>query len=415
MTVLSASRVVTGENVLTPGWVELDRDRIVATGPGRPRCIDRDLGDAVLVSGFVDMHVHGGGGGSFSTADPASALLAVQTHRRHGTTTTMASLVTASPGELLESVTMLADLFEDGDIAGIHLEGPWISGRRPGAHDPLHLRDPDPAEIAALLAAGRGAVHMVTLAPELSGGYNAVGQLVEAGVTVAVGHTDATYEIVVRAIAAGAWVGTHLFNAMRPVHQRNPGPVVALLEDPRATVELIADGVHLHQVLYRCISAAIGAHRVALVTDAMTAAGLGDGRYQLGRMAVDVVNGTAHLAGSTTIAGSTTAMDQLFQRAVRSEAAAQAAVHGARKSDVAPGTITDGALLRAVRLTSINPARALGLTDVGGLRPGSHADMVVLEPDLEVLEVIRRGTSALSQEAEEASCGRSARTCRGQG
>lgn len=385
MTVLAAARVVTGHEVHHPGWVEYRGDRIVAAGPGTPATVDRDLGAAVVVPGFVDIHVHGGGGGSFTAADVTSALQAVHTHRRHGTTTTMASLVTAGPDALLDSVSLLAELVEAGALAGVHLEGPWISGHRRGAHDPAWLRDPDPAELGRLLAAGRGAVRMVTLAPELPGALRAIAQIVDAGAVAAVGHTDAGYEQVVEAVVAGARVGTHLFNAMPPLHHRRPGPVVALLDDPRVTVELIADGTHVHPATYRHVSAAAGADRVALVTDAMAAAALGDGRYRLGPLAVTVTDGVARVAGTTTIAGSTTTMDRVFR----------AAAHDGSTAGPGPldprGHASDAALLRAARQTSVNPARALGWTDVGGLRPGMRADLVVLDPTLHLVDVIRRG------------------------
>ena len=385
MTILAAGRVVTGTEVHTPGWVEYQASRITAVGTGRPDRVDLDLGaDAVVVPGFVDLHVHGGGGGSFTTGDLDSALHAVRTHRAHGTTATMASLVSASPAELLDSVVMLADLYEAGEIAGIHLEGPWISAHRCGAHDPTQLREPDPAEIARLLAAGRGAVAMVTLAPELPGGLDAIRQVVGAGAVAAVGHTDASYELVVQAIAAGARVGTHLFNAMRPVHHRQPGPIVALLEDPRVTVELIADGIHLHPALYRYISDTTSHDRVALVTDAMAAATFGDGTYQLGPMQVTVNDGVARLAGTDTIAGSTTTMDRLFRAAATDDPNA-----------VSPQP-PDDLLLRAVRQTSVNPARTLSRTDIGVLGAGRRADLIALDTHLHITHVIRAGDISTS-------------------
>ncbi len=190
------------------------------------------------------------------------------------------------------------------------------------------------------------------------------------------GHTDATYDQAREAVTAGATVATHLFNAMRPVHHREPGPVVALVEDDRVTLELIADGVHLHPALLRDVVARAGADRVSLVTDAMAAAGMPDGAYEIGALAVDVVDGVARLAGAETIAGSTATMDALFCFAVRHS----------------PGDVdTDAALLAAARSTSLVPARSLDLKDVGSLRPGAYADLVVLDPDLAVARVMRRG------------------------
>jgi N-acetylglucosamine-6-phosphate deacetylase len=389
MTVVTAARVVTGSVVHAPGWISHRDGVITGVGGGRPDQPDHDhgsdLGNATLVPGFVDIHVHGGGGGSFTTDDPASALRAVDMHRRHGTTTTMASLVTASPEELLASVSMLADLCRDGVVAGIHLEGPWISPHRCGAHDPRQLRDPSAAEITRLLTAADGAIAMATVAPELTGGLDAIRRLTDAGVIAAVGHTDCSYAVAGDAIGAGARVATHLFNAMRPIHHRDPGPIVALLDDPRVAVELIADGIHLHPALYRYVVRTVGPDRVALVTDAMAAAGLGDGSYRLGPMAVDVSDGVARIAGTPTIAGSTVTMDQLFRMAVRTGAP------GASEAEV-PARPTDEALVHAARQTSVNPARLLGRTDIGSLEPGRRADVVVLDADLHVTGVVGNGT-----------------------
>jgi N-acetylglucosamine-6-phosphate deacetylase len=394
MTVVAAARVVTGSVVHAPGWISHEHGLITGVGAGRPDRCDHDHGDATLVPGFVDIHVHGGGGGSFTARDPASALRAVDTHRRHGTTTTMASLVTASPDDLLASVSMLADLYRDGVVAGVHLEGPWISPHRCGAHDPRQLRDPDVAEIDRLLTAADGAVAMVTVAPELAGGPDAIRRLTDAGVIAAVGHTDCSYSVATDAVDAGARVATHLFNAMRPIHHRDPGPIVALLGDPRVTVELIADGIHLDPALYRYVTRTVGADRVALVTDAMAAAGLGDGRYRLGPMAVDVDDGVARISGTETIAGSTTTMDQLFRGAVSSWVAvgadnAEVPVSDAR---LAAAPATDEALVHAARQTSANPARVLGRTDIGSLEPGRRADFVVLDADLRGPDVVVDGT-----------------------
>jgi N-acetylglucosamine-6-phosphate deacetylase len=326
-----------------------------------------------MVPGFVDTHLHGGGGANFSTALSDDTATAVAFHRSHGTTTLVASLVTASPDDLLREVSGLADDVRAGLIDGIHLEGPWLSAQRCGAHQPTLMRDPDPAEIEGVIDAGGGTVRMVTIAPERDGALAAIGQLVGAGVVAAVGHTEATYRQTRDAIDAGATVATHLFNAMRPINTREPGPVIALLEDPRVTVELITDGVHVDPALYRHVLRSAGDDRVSLVTDAMAAAGMSDGRYWLGPLAVDVVGGVARVAGTQTIAGSTATMDRQFRFAVEHS-----------------GLPRDGALLAAVRQASINPARALGFPDVG-LTPGAAADLVVLDADLAVTAVMRRG------------------------
>ncbi len=369
---LTAGTVLTGATALSPGWIEVSAGHITALGGGEPdRPADRDLGGTTVVPGFIDTHVHGGGGGSFSVA--AQTATVVDLHRRHGTTTMLASLVTESPEDLLRQVTELAGQVRAGLIAGIHLEGPWLAAERCGAHDPALLRDPDPAELDAVLAAGRGTIRMVTLAPERTGGLGAIRRVVESGAVAAVGHTEATYRQTRAAIDAGATVGTHLFNAMRPIHHREPGPVIALLEDPRVTVEVIADGVHVDPALYRHVTRAAGPDRVSLVTDAMAAAGMADGAYRIGPLAVEVADGVAHLAGTTTIAGSTATMDRLFAFAV---------THS--------GLPREQAMLQAVRQSSINPARALGLPDPE-LRPGASADLVVLDDDLAVSAVLCRG------------------------
>ena len=381
---LTVDTLLTGRELLRPGWIEVShgsKGTVNAVGTGAPpRPADRDLGAVTVVPGFVDTHLHGGGGANFSTASAAETATAVALHRKHGTTTLVASLVTAGPAELVRQVRELADDVRGGLIDGIHLEGPWLSTTRCGAHQPSLMRDPDPAEIDRALDAGAGAIRMITLAPERDGALAAIGQIVEAGVVAAVGHTDATYERTRAAIAAGATVGTHLFNAMRPIDRREPGPIVALLEDDRITVELITDGVHVDPAIYRHVTRSVGPDRVSLITDAMAAAGMADGEYWLGQLAVAVEDGVARVAGTQTIAGGTATMDRVFRFAV---------VH----SDLP----RDEALMAAVRQASINPARALGLP-CAGLVPGATADLVVLDSDLAVTGVLRQGSWVIEDE-----------------
>jgi N-acetylglucosamine-6-phosphate deacetylase len=258
-------------------------------------------------------------------------------------------------------------------IAGIHLEGPWLSELRCGAHEPTLLRDPDPAELDRLLAAGAGAVRMITIAPERRGALTAIRAIAGAGVVAAVGHTDTDLAGALAAVESGATVATHLFNAMPAVHHRDPGPVVGLINDPRVTTEMIVDGTHLDPALYRMVSSASG-DTVALVTDAMAAAGAPDGDYRLGGLAVSVSDGVARLARNGSIAGSTATMDRVFATAV-------AALPLPRPD----------ALVLAARQASAIPARAIGLTGRGELAPGGRADLVVLSPELAVNRVMIAG------------------------
>lgn len=372
---LAADTLFTGRELLRPGWIEIVDGVIRAVGGGpAPRPVDRDLGAVTLVPGFVDTHLHGGGGANFTAASHSETATAVDLHRRHGSTTLVASLVTAGPDELLRQVTGLADDVRTGLIDGIHLEGPWLSTNRCGAHQPALMRDPDPDEIDRVLEAGGGAVRMITIAPERDGALAAIRQFVAAGVVAAVGHTEATYDQTRAAVDAGATVGTHLFNAMRPVDRREPGPVVALLDDPRVTVEVIADGVHLAPAIYRHVTRSVGPDRVSLMTDAMAAAGMADGRYHLGPLAVDVVDGVASVAGTDTIAGSTATMDRVFRFAVEH-----------------CGLPRDEAVELAVRQASVNPARALGLP-AGSLVVGAKANVAVLDSELRVVGVLHCGS-----------------------
>jgi N-acetylglucosamine-6-phosphate deacetylase len=367
---VTASRIVTPARDFAPGWLHVEDDRIVDGGPGLPsRAADVDLGTATLVPGFVDAHVHGGGGASFTEGTDRAVSTVVDAHLAAGTTTMMASLVTDGVTALEATVRTLAEAARDGVVAGVHLEGPWLSPHHAGAHDVDLLRDPTATDVQRLLDAGDGVVRMVTLAPELPGGLDAIRRVVGAGVVAAVGHTDATYDVARAALDAGATVGTHLFNAMRGLHHREPGPPTALLEHPDAFVELVSDGVHLHPAVLRL---AMGAkpHQALLVTDAMAAAAAGDGDYRLGPMAVQVRDGVARLSGSGAIAGSTLTMSAAVRYAVR---------------------VAGLPLAEVVRAATTTPATMLGLSRVGALRPGYRADLVALDEELRVVRVMRAG------------------------
>ncbi|MER5771491.1 N-acetylglucosamine-6-phosphate deacetylase [Streptomyces sp. NPDC001985] len=368
-TVLTGARVVLPTGTVENGRVSVAGTKITGTAPEDAPA--RDLSGHWIVPGFIDLHNHGGGGASFTGGTIDDVLLGVRTHREHGTTTLVASLVTAEPDYLAHRAAALSELVEQGDIAGLHFEGPFISPCRKGAHNEDLLLHPDPAEVRKLIDAARGTARMVTLAAELPGGIDSVRLLAEHGVIAALGHTDATYEQTVEAIDAGATVATHLFNAMPQIGHRAPGPIAALLEDERVTVELINDGTHLHPAALELAFHRAGAHRVAFITDAMDAAGFGDGRYQLGSMAVDVVDGVARLAEGGAIAGSTLTLDTAFRRA--------ATVDRIPVADI-------------VQAISANPAKLLGIDDrVGSLEPGKDADLVVLDEEFRLKGVMRQG------------------------
>ncbi|PJJ73104.1 N-acetylglucosamine-6-phosphate deacetylase [Diaminobutyricimonas aerilata] len=351
-----------------PGWVLFDGAAIAATGTGAAPDADDtvDGGGRTLVPGFIDLHEHGAGGHSFDDGpDAIRAALAV--HRAHGTTRSVISLVT-NPVDVLESsLRGIAELSAtDPLVLGAHLEGPFLAPERRGAHNVDFLRSPDSDTIERLLAAADGSLRQITIAPELPGALDAIERLTAAGVAVAVGHTEADADRTREAFDRGARLLTHAFNAMPGIHHRAPGPVATALADERVVVELILDGEHVHpDVAALTFAAAPG--RVALVTDAMAAAGAHDGDYRLGSLNVTVENGLAVLSGTHTIAGSTLTQD--------------AALRFARERV----GVTDRAAVEAVTLA---PARALGLDDrLGLLAPGYAADAVLLEADGSVARV----------------------------
>ncbi len=377
---LAGGRVVTPDRVLDPGWVRVTGDVIGAVGPGDAR--DRpapglpvaDLRGRWVLPGFVDLHAHGGGGTSFTEGSADGARDAAAFHRGHGTTTLLASLVTAPLAELEARAALLAGLADEGVIAGLHLEGPFLSPVRCGAQDPQYMLAPDVAVFERLHTAARGHLRVITLAPELPGAAAVIRAAVRAGVTVAVGHTDATAEVTSAAVDAGATHATHLFNGMRPWHHREPGAAGALLDRDEVTCEIIADGVHLADMTVRLAARAAGPGRLVLVTDAMAAAGMRDGRYRLGSRQVEVAGGVARLLGAAghpgAIAGSTATMAGVVRHAV-----------------AAGLPVTEAAAAAAS-----TPARVLGLGErTGALRPGLAADLVVCDEEFRLGAVMRHG------------------------
>ncbi|WP_263055188.1 N-acetylglucosamine-6-phosphate deacetylase [Curtobacterium sp. RIT-PI-V] len=366
-TLVRASRVVDAAGSTADGWVLLTGAVVhaVGAGPEAPTADQVvDLGDAVLTPGFIDLHGHGGATESYEDDSFAESLAM---HRSHGTTRSVLSLVANPVPALADSLARIRSVMAaDPLVLGVHLEGPFLSPHNKGAHNESFLIDPSPAAVDALLEAGEGVIRQVTIAPELPGALDAVRRFVAAGVTVAVGHTVGTYDQARAAFDAGATLLTHAFNAMPGLHHRAPGPIGAAVADDRVTLELILDAVHVHPVVAdTLLRAAPG--RVALITDAMGAAGAADGSYRLGSLDVTVTDGVAHVAGTDTIAGSTLTQDVALRNAV----------------SLAGRTLPEA----VAALTSV-PAGALGLGDrLGRLAPGYAADLVALSPALEVQRV----------------------------
>lgn len=372
---IHSARMVDGGTVVDDGWVRFADGVVAAVGSGpswrsEPETATTDAAGAWLTAGFVDIHVHGGGGASFDDGGEAIAR-GLDLHQRHGTTRAVVSLVTAPIALLAERVREVAGLMaSDPRVLGSHLEGPFLDIGHKGAHEPSLLRPATPADVDALLDAGDGTLRQITIAPELPGGMDAVRAFVNAGVAVAVGHTGADYAQALAAFDAGARILTHAFNAMPGLHHRAPGPVAAAVGTPGVTLEVVGDGVHVHPEVVRMLFASAPG-RMALVTDAMAAAGSEDGDYLLGSLAVEVRDGVARLAGGGSIAGSTLTLDDALRRAVR-----EAGVP----------------VEEAVRAVTETPAATIGRGhDLGRLLPGYVADAVLLEGDFAVRAVWRDG------------------------
>lgn len=368
---VAGDRVLTEDGAIDNGWIRVEGTRITGIGAGTPPA-PPDFTAAWVVPGFVDIHVHGGGG--FDPAESASALRgAVGFHRRYGTTSTLVSLVTAPPDELCEQLQRIAThARSDPALLGAHLEGPFLSGRRCGAQHPKHVRLPDRALLADLIAASGGYLRVMTVAPELPGARAVMDDLLSAGVRVAVGHTDADYRAAELAFTRGATIATHLFNAMPPLHHREPGAAGAAL-DGGAYCEVVNDGRHVHPSLVRLV-ASRNPDRFVLVTDAISATGRPDGEYRLGGQRIMLNGDQARLLaadGATgVLAGSVLTMDSAVRRAV---------------------TVCGIDPAVAVRAASTNAAAAVG-ADAGRLAVGARADLVAMDAAFRVSAVYSAGT-----------------------
>ncbi|MDQ2782141.1 MAG: amidohydrolase family protein [Actinomycetota bacterium] len=392
-TMLLTGRVVTADGVVADGAVVVDRDRVVWAG----RRADLSADDAALplpdswhtgltlLPGLVDVHCHGGAGGEFGP-DAVASRTAAAHHHRSGTTSVVASLVSAAPHVLVDGVHTCAALVATGELAGIHLEGPFLSYERRGAQDPDALSDPDPGLIEALSAAASAAgahdaLLQMTFAPERPGADALPALLARHGIVASVGHTDTDADTAwtalrqVRELAprGGRPLVTHVFNGMPPMHHRSPGPVAAAIGQAGrgdAVLEMIGDGVHLAAGTVRMLFDAVGPDAICLVTDAMAASGMPDGRYTLGGRAVVVADRTARLADGGAIAGGVATLLDVVRWCV----------------DEVGVPLVD-----AVSAATRTPARSMALSGVGELVTGGRADVLVVDDGLEVVSVLRAG------------------------
>ena len=370
-------RLVLPDEVLDDGVVEVVGDLLGYVGPAAGWHGAAPVEAGTIAPGLVDLHCHGGGGRSVTTGVGDDVAAVGRHHLRRGTTTMLASLVSAAPDAVRAGVAAVAEVARGGGspVVGSHLEGPFLGPGHCGAHDPAHLMLPDARLVDDWLTAGGGTVRMVTLAPELAGAAELSRLLAAHGVLVAAGHTDADATTFAEALAMPeVALVTHLFNGMAPLHHRAPGPVaasLAALARGAVCVELIADGTHLDDATVAMVLDVDTRDGVVLVSDAMAAAGAEDGSYRLGPLEVRVVDGVARTTTDPpSIAGSTAHLADVVRRVV---------VHAG----------TDPA--RAFRAASTTPARLLGLADRGLLATGLRADVVTLDDDWRVTGVLRGG------------------------
>ncbi len=346
-----------------------------------------DFGDAVLAPGFVDIHIHGGAGHDVMQADSSGLCAVEQLLCQHGVTSYFPTTVTAPLDQTLSALDRLAEAIEaawrsDGPRGeraqplGIHLEGPFLSHARRGVHPPDNLLMPTLPAFDRLWQAARGHIRVMTIAPELEGALEVIAEAARRGVCVSLGHSDSDLNSARAAVAAGARHATHTFNAMRPLDHRDPGIIGEVLTDWRLSADIIADGIHLDPAIVQLFLKAKGPDGAVLITDAISATGMPEGRYRLGTFEVEVKDGRCLMGGK--LAGSVLTMDRAVRNVMQ---------------------FAHWDLQQALRLATLNPARVAGLSNRGKLEEGADADFVVLSPDGEVRKTIVRGevSEAVSQ------------------
>jgi N-acetylglucosamine-6-phosphate deacetylase len=389
LTAIYAKRALTPLEEIHDAVIVMDGARIAAVGRRSEIAVPRGTaeftaGEGTVVPGFVDVHIHGAGGHDVMEATDEAFDAVTTTVARHGTTSIVATTVTAGPENTCRSVAAIAraakrdaaasstasgTAWARAEILGVHFEGPFIGTARRGVHPVEWIAAPSVPLLDRFLDAADGAARILTLAPELPGALDLVREARRRGVVAAMGHTDASYAEAEAAIAAGVRHAAHVFNAMRPFSHRETGVLGAVLTSREVTAELIADGVHVDDAAIRLLLAAKGVERTVLVSDGISATGMPDGRYRLGSFEVNVTNGICRNAEGK-LAGSTLTLDRAVRQMVKL------------------GVELPG----AVRMATLNPASVLGMEGRKGiLAAGADADMVLLDDNLHVAGVMTRG------------------------
>lgn len=385
-TVILGAAVVTPGGIIGNGAVRFTGDTIDFAGAREEfdaSPLSQEPYEAVhaegltLLPGFIDIHVHGGFGGDFMDAEAGSYDRITSFHARNGTTTMLATTVTASQ-ESLGRVLAAAAAYREkpmpgAKLAGVHLEGPFISPKWPGAQNPAFIVPPATDWLKEWTAAYPGLIRIVTLAPEREGACQVIAWLTEQGIVASAGHTDASYDEIQAAASFGLRHAVHTFNAMKGLHHREPGTVGAVMADSRITAEVIADGHHVHPSAIRLLASAKGPDNLVLITDAISASGLESGHYQLGGLDVVMADGVVRLSEGGALAGSSLTMIQALRYAV---------------------TEAGLSLADASRAASGNPARVLGIEgETGSITTGRKADLLLIAPDWSVSRVWVDGRS----------------------
>jgi N-acetylglucosamine-6-phosphate deacetylase len=362
--IIQASSAIVDGALLGNTWIESSDGVITSVNPGIHSNPDTTT-NGVLIPGFVDIHCHGGGGHYFSAISPDSITAAINAHKKTGTTSLVASLVSESIEDLKAQIQRLIPFYNRGEIVGIHLEGPYLSHARCGAHEPSLLIDPTVEQLKELVVIGQGSIKMITIAPELSGAQEAIEYLASVGVFAAIGHTEGNFQDAAAATDNGASIVTHFLNAM---NKENTAGSIAnfVMGDPRLTVELIVDGHHLSFEKVKELFASLGP-RIIMVSDAMAAAGKGDGSYTIGALPVEVKDGVARLTSNQKLAGSTLTISQAFSNLIKH---------------------CGLSLEQAVHATATQPAKAFGLRDRGSIAVGMRADLLSYDSATQSVTVI---------------------------